>query len=368
MRKLLLFFIVIFSAHPIYAQTVTADPAITQFDLVDPDGITPAFANFIAPSKVLQIKIPVFNLHQANTIPAGSSKLKINLGRYLSVDPSFILANASLNNYFKWTSSLVGGNVEINGDVIAPIPGDFIGTAIFDIKAGTILGTSEIFADFQTTNHNTTITLADEDINNNTASLQYTVTTNPVVPVTFTKFSLTKNECLVKVNFSTENPVNVSHYELEISKDAINFLKIGELPAVNRIDYNFDVTITSNLEADQLFFRIKSVDKDLKFQFSVTRTIAGMCDEKKMTLLLFPNPVAGEKNEIVIKRKEGIFNGQYNISLSGITGKLIKSQQYYLNNVNQFNYVINNLPKGQFILHIQSKDKADQVNIQFQRL
>jgi len=26
------------------------------------------------------------------------------------------------------------------------------------------------------------------------------------------------------------------------------------------------------------------------------------------------------------------------------------------------------LPKGQFILHIQSKDKADQVNIQFQRL
>jgi len=369
MRKTILLFIISIYFHSSYAQIVAADPATSQMDVVNVDGVSDEFASFIAPNKTIQIKIPVFNLHQSNSIPAGSCKLKINLGKFLVIDPAFNLANAVLNNYFNWTSALVAGNVEITGDLFTPMPGDFIGTAIFYLKAGNTLGTDEILTNFLITNHNTTTILQDEDFNNNTASLQYTITRQAApVPVNFTQFTLTKTACSIQVNFTAENPVNVSHFEIELSKDAINFKKMGELPLSNLVQYKFDFKITKDNTATQLFVRIKSLDNDGKFKYSETKIIRGLCDEKKLKVTLFPNPVAGNKNEITIKANEGIFSGKYNISLVDLKGKLISIQQVSLDVINQFNYKISSLPAGQFIVRLQKKDDTQVIGLILQVL
>ena len=369
MRKTILLFLVSIYFRSSYAQIVAADPAISQMDVVNADGVSQEFASFIAPNKTIQIKIPVFNLHQLNALPAGSCKLKIKLGKYLAIDPAFNLANAALNDYFNWTSALVAGNVEITGDLFTPMPGDFIGTAIFYLKAGNTLGTDEILTNFLVTNHNTTTILQDEDFNNNTASLQYTITTAAApVPVNFTQLTLTKTACTIQVNFTTENPVNLHHFEIELSKDAITFKKMGELPLSNRVQYKFDFKITSANKATQLFVRIKALDSDGKFKYSETKIISGLCGGKHLKATLFPNPLAGNKNEITIKATEGIFNGQYNISVVDVRGKLISNHQRNLNAVNQFNYKISSLPAGQFIIRLQKKDDTEAIGITFQVL
>jgi len=366
MRKTILLFIITICFHSSYAQIVAADPAISQMDIVNIDGVSEEFASYIAPNKTIRLKIPVFNLHQLNSIPANSCKLKINLGKYLALDPSFNLANAALNNYFKWTSALVRGNVEITGDLFTPMPGDFTGTAIFDLKAGNILGTDEIVTNFLITNQNTANILKDEDLNNNTASLQYTITRNLApVPVNFTLFTLTKKACSIQVNFTAENPVNVSHFEIELSKDAINFKKMGELALSNFVQYKFFFEINPANTATQLFVRIKCVDNDGKFKYSETKIVSGLCNGKHLKAILFPNPVAGNKNEITIKAIDGVFNGEYSISLVNFKGKLINNQQLNLNALHQFNYKISGLPAGQFIVRLQKKDATQVIGLTF---
>ena len=72
MRKIILLFIINLYCYSSYSQGIAADPAISQMDVVNVDGVTEEFASFIAPNKTIQIKIPVFNLHQLNAILAGS--------------------------------------------------------------------------------------------------------------------------------------------------------------------------------------------------------------------------------------------------------------------------------------------------------
>ncbi|MBL0358278.1 MAG: SprB repeat-containing protein [Chitinophagaceae bacterium] len=119
------------------------------------------------------INIPFFNLNQANPVPAGTINFTINLGKKLVLAPGFVLASAPLSTYFTWTSAVVGGNVIITGtqSLTTPIPADFNGIATFRVK-GDSACRSNVVSNIVITN--ALQTLADDDLNNNSATLQYT--------------------------------------------------------------------------------------------------------------------------------------------------------------------------------------------------
>lgn len=148
---------------------LSADPAVGQMHFTTlANGAQTA--NNLLFTQAYKLNVPFYNLNQAEPVPNGTIELKINLGSKLILDPSFNLATAPLNNYFTWTSAVVADSVIVTGTQIAAIPADFDAVLSFNVRGEfscTATATSKINV------VNILATLADDDLQNNKATLQY---------------------------------------------------------------------------------------------------------------------------------------------------------------------------------------------------
>lgn len=348
-------------------QSVIADPAVNLMRTASTTSL-PVSPAVIPIDSIITVRVPVINYNVVNALPAGSCKLKIGLGSKMALDPGFDLATVNTSNYFQWTSVFEGGQVQITGNLIASLPANFLDTVSFNVK-GSALGNSTITVNFLVTNHNTTTFLSDENGANNNTSLGYTIIerVGGPVPVTFTKVITTKEACNVNINFSTENEINVDRFEIEVSKDAVVFERLGMLATHNSRNYNFAFAITDNLKASQLFVRIKSVDKDAHFQYSQTRNVSGSCDDKDASVILFPNPANYDTRQFTIRAQEGLFNGIFTVSVADMTGKIMNRKIMNLTNASQFVYDAGVLASGQYIVNILNGKGSQQQVIKWQK-
>jgi hypothetical protein len=149
-----------------------ADPGVGNMYFTTTAGANQDANNLLlAPSTAAyDINIPFYNLNQTNSIPNQTIEFRVNLGRKLILNPGFNLATAPLSAYFSWTQTSVGGDIILVGAQTAAIPGDFYGMATFRVK-GDSACRSNVVSNIVITNEGQQ--LNDDDVSNNTASLQY---------------------------------------------------------------------------------------------------------------------------------------------------------------------------------------------------
>lgn len=351
------------------AQAVIADPALGQITIAN---ISNQNLPNIPPSFPIQtvyiLKVPIKNLSTVNAIPTGSVKVRIGFGSKLILDPSFNLITANTNSYFNWTLADVDGQFELTGDGfgLTPLPPSYSDTATFLIK-GIILGGSTLTANFLVTNHNTPVILSDDNGSNNNSSQFYLITAP--LPVTFTGLFLKKENCGIAVYFSSENEINLNHYEVEYSDDALYFKKAGSIGTNNNRKYFYQLSVPAAFTLGNVFVRIKSIDNDGRFQYSEIKMLKDLCDGQA-GIFLYPNPIAGNERFVTIENKTGYFvNGTYIISLLDFSGRLINNTERNLLNVSSFKYDITTLSAGNYLLKIESKSAhVPPIALPFQKL
>ena len=162
-----------------------ADPAVGGIFVTNLSDATVS-ANSLLFTQNYKLKLPVFNLNQFTSIPSSAINFKVDLGTRLQLDPAFNLATAPLSNYFNYSVAIVAGRQIITGVQIAEIPADFDGIVVFNVR-GTLTCTSTISSQIVITNTSASVT--DEDLNNNLATLRYTLpVTVTATPVNVTCF------------------------------------------------------------------------------------------------------------------------------------------------------------------------------------
>jgi len=350
-----------------YSQAVIADPALQNLSVKTVSNF-PIDENLLPLNGVVDLKVPILNLNLLNALPAGTCKIKIGLGSKLVLDPNFNLNNTNTSQYFNWIAVTEGGQVQLTGDLKTILPANFDFICEFRVK-GSILGSSTITTNFLITNHNTTRILSDENPTNNSAALGYTVVegSGGVTPVTFTGL-LVKNEgCSIKVNFSTENEINVKQFEIETSKDGRNFVNMGQIAANSRINYAFLFPLNDNNKASIIYVRIKSVDLDGKFQYTNIKTVKGICSEK-LSVKLFPNPAIKSNTELTLRANTGIFNGKVAVTILDLNGKIINQKELNFLNADQFKLKTGLLAAGQYVIKITGSEIDSPVVVRFQQL
>lgn len=162
--------------------SVTADAKLGIISLVDDFGIA-INANEITADKVIKLKVPVQSDNHGKALPAGSAKIKIGLGSKLALDPTFSISSVELSNYFAWSFSDNGGQVQICGELVNALPASVTDVVLtFKVKA-LAKGNSTITANFLVTNHNGAIILSDENGDNNASFLAYRVAEKVIAPL-----------------------------------------------------------------------------------------------------------------------------------------------------------------------------------------
>ncbi|MEI2738697.1 MAG: hypothetical protein V9F01_07920 [Chitinophagaceae bacterium] len=165
------------AVHLIYFKIpVLADPALVDVNITDLSDVL-LNANLLPLNSVNRVHVPILNLDQdpAHIVPGGTTKIRLDLGDKMILDPSFNLATAPLSAFFTWTKVVESGHDVIYGDQIADLSHNFVGDAYFQTIAVTP-GTSRDTATFQVTNHNNpSYFLIDVVTINNATGLKYVV-------------------------------------------------------------------------------------------------------------------------------------------------------------------------------------------------
>jgi Secretion system C-terminal sorting domain len=346
-------------------RAVTLDPKIGSIKITDLLG-NQINENFIQPGQLIKLIIPVASVNHSDAMPKGSCKIKIGLGSKLLLDPLQDLATVNASNYFTWSASNSGGQSQLTGELNTSMPASFQQVEVAFKVLGNALGHSTITANFLITNHNTAIVLSDDDASNNTAFLKYEIT-NAVAPIPVTIINeLVKADCALNVNFSTDREVNLNNYQVEASKNGVDFIKIYQANATNLAAYKATVSIIKELQAPIVYVRVKSTYNNGSVAYSNVKSVSGICDGN-FKVNMFPNPTKGNE-EVTIRAEEGMFNGKYTLTLIDMAGRVVSTKQIVVNNVLNFKYKIANWAAGKYALKIVSENASQSVLLQFEKL
>ena len=377
MKRLLPIILLAFS-YGGYGQ-VSADPATSQTDMEDAVTNASIPANNLYTGEVLNFVMPIYNNAPVNSIPPNSMKVSISLGTNLIVDPTFNIANIGpfagpgmTNSYFTWSQGIVaGGIVKLTGILNRNLPANFpltnnlIDQAVVRVKTTATAGSSSIQSNVTVFDPSL---LSDFNPNNNLATLNYAVVFSPL-PVTYTGFTATQIACDIRADWSLGNELNVAHYDVESSKDGVNFVKVSEVAAIGASNYTSKFPLTDQISSPSIFVRVKAVDRDGLYHYSDVKTVSGTCDQKQpWKLYVYPNPVS-YRSDINIVAKEGSFNGTYKLTLIDNAGKTYKVSEVKLSNVKTFNYEFGKtLASGKYIVRIANSDGSQASSLEFEKL
>lgn len=344
-----------------------ADPKLGQITITDMAG-HPIDADNVRENQPLKLRVPVSNMNGINTIPIGSSKIKIGLGSKLRIDPAFNMNSAGLGNIFNWSFSEVGGQTEILGDLVGEFPADVQDIFLTFRVKGNVLGTSTITANFLVTNHNTRTILSDEDGNNNASYLQYTVQSRnrnqPVIKIN----QMMRGACSVNLTFGTDDESTFSRYDIEASINGTSFVKVGEVAVNGDGSYRTSFQLTPALETQSLVVRVKSVDHEGRYIYSQPQTISGICENNNPWVLnVYPNPATNVK-AVTISATQGMFNGKYKVNLMDMQGQLIQSRQMTLDRVTNFRYEFGHIAGGKYVIEVVNFDGSQSGALKFEKL
>jgi Secretion system C-terminal sorting domain len=148
-----------------------------------------------------------------------------------------------------------------------------------------------------------------------------------------------KNICL---NWQTANEINVSHFEIERSNDARNFIKVGTANANNKASNSYtsndDITLLQN--ESTIYYRIKQIDVDGKFTYT---DIKSAKINSKKEIVIYPTPA---KDMVAI---DGWYDVKY-MELYDMSGRKLKIWQAVQPTIN-----ISNIANGNYLLRIVLK-------------
>lgn len=167
------------------------------------------------------------------------------------------------------------------------------------------------------------------------------------LPLKFTSYSvISRNDKSVENSWTTTNEINVSHYNVERSTNAKDFVFIGKVKAKNKSSnqYSFtDPLATSHLPLT-LYYRIVAIDNDGKKTYSEVRVVISNHQSTINAISVYPNPATS-----YIKVTCNNVDAIEIVNNSGILLTRLKPQ-------NQFTIInVANYPKGTYYVVIHSK-------------
>jgi hypothetical protein len=117
---------------------------------------------------------------------------------------------------------------------------------------------------------------------------------NTPVPIVLMSFAAQlKNQNEVQLAWSTASELNNEYFDVEFSKDALNWTSHGTVPGAGTTNTITNYTLTDILERDavtgtaQLYYRLKQVDFDGKYEYS---PVVRVKKDGSAVISSFPNP------------------------------------------------------------------------------
>ncbi len=150
-----------------------------------------------------------------------------------------------------------------------------------------------------------------------------TTYSGPILPVELLDLSAYLANEKTVLKWSTSKEIDLKYFDIESSKDGVDFEKIGTVNAVgnssNLSSYSF--TDDANF-TDVKYYRLKQVDANGKYGYS--KIVSIHKNNNNDEIGIFPNPVA----DLLILQAKGITKKSLDIEVINVNGQIAKRQQF----------------------------------------
>ncbi|PWT75040.1 MAG: hypothetical protein C5B59_09770 [Bacteroidetes bacterium] len=174
----------------------------------------------------------------------------------------------------------------------------------------------------------------------------------PAAPLasSINNFSATKKDKHIELQWLAANDQSNVTYEIEYSKDGHEYLPVGTIPSathaagtVTQYRYQYFPSVA---DVGELYFRIKRIDVDGNFSFSMIKVV-DLNSMVQVGIQTYPNPVV---NTIMVQFDQNQ-NGNYLLELVNITGQVMQQRTALLSgtSITKFD-LTSHLPAGVYFL------------------
>ena len=134
------------------------------------------------------------------------------------------------------------------------------------------------------------------------------------LPVTFAGFYAKNSNGYTSLTWNIAGESNVAGYEVQRSIDGSNFFFFFFVAATNSPSYSF----VDNKSGDIVYYRIKSIDNDGKYSYSIIVNIKGL--QSDVIMKAFPMPV---QNQLTVQHSTA--NNNSKLEIVSVDGRMIKA-------------------------------------------
>jgi hypothetical protein len=173
----------------------------------------------------------------------------------------------------------------------------------------------------------------------------------PATPLAtgITNFTATPGGNNINIQWSADNDLINTLYEIQVSTDGIQFTNIGQkesnvASAGTTAQYQYQYNV-NQANVGKLYFRLKRTDPSGKISFSAILQVdptngAGSIDGGQVAFHTYPNPI---KDNVVFQFTDNQ-TGEFLLELVNTVGQVIQQKSVILNGSNQINLNINGHP------------------------
>lgn len=164
-----------------------------------------------------------------------------------------------------------------------------------------------------------------------------------VLPVTITDFKVTRQQSNVVLQWAVANEYDVEKYVVQRRIDNGQFATIGSMPATEIDNYSFTDNVSGS--SGVMYYRLRIVDKNGTITYSDVRMVR--INTANIDVMINPNPAVASFSIAVPADA-----GSYDISVSDVSGRIIKTMNAVRNQTLYFNQFI----PGIYIIKIQFRE------------
>lgn len=176
------------------------------------------------------------------------------------------------------------------------------------------------------------------------------VVTNPL-PVRLKDFSVKAENCKVRLDWSTSEEVNASHFSVQRSKDARNFAEIGRIEASGSPNTTSYYHFEDSYPDASNYYRLQITDNDSTHENSAMRFIKLPCKQVEWVII----PVGYPVYEIHIENTSDGQNEGYTGELYNCYGRKILEVAMAQN----FTFNVSRLPAGVYVMRLRTSAGED---------
>lgn len=368
MKKILFSALMMFVVSQLSAQTLEWRLVNPTYSAVDPDGAGPATGSVTFTLQIHTVSGVVnnvnaisvgWNYQSANTmIPTPPGCSIVSNPANVTVSPTFVAGGFAYTTVNQCNNlNATGGSQTFDKRAIGTMDGTDIDitTTWIDMFTVTLwtLGNTGGYVSLNSGNGGSpggfpTYAVSDDQANEYVVnSLTYsTPLAIGTVPVTYTNFTGECSNAGAVLNWSTATEVNNDRFEVERSRNGVEWNKVGTVrgngTTVSSKDYKF-----IDAEGGNALYRIKQIDTDGRFEYS--KVVSVNCSVAGGGVKVFPNP-ARNLVQIVLRSEQ---RSSVTIQLVDNLGRVIlERNEDVFQGSNTLKIGLNNIPAGTYSLRV----------------